>query len=182
MCFIAYGKDCHVFVIMKNLIFFIQVSALNGDHVSFFVSYVKPHNCVSPKSLSRWIVTLLSSAGVDTSAFKAHSTRSAAGVLLQKSLSYVDICKLADWSTKSGVFETFYLRYLWNLMRHILWIFLWIFFSGPRSNKLHFSSFTSFTYFTCLSLLPFLGKSLAFQSYHCKAELNLCYINQYLIK
>ena len=167
---------------MKNLIFFIQVSALNGDRVSFFVSYVKPHNCVSPKSLSRWIVTLLSSAGVDTSAFKAHSTRSAAGVLLQKSLSYVDICKLADWSTKSGVFETFYLRYLWNLMRHILWIFLWIFFSGPRSNKLHFSSFTSFAYFTCLSLLPFFGKSSAFQSYHCKAELNLCYINQYLIK
>ena len=99
-----------------------------------------------------------------------------------KILSYVDICKLADWSTKSGVFETFYLRYLWNLMRHILWIFLWIFFSGPRSNKLHFSSFTSFAYFTCLSLLPFFGKSSAFQSYHCKAELNLCYINQYLIK
>jgi len=89
-----------------------RVSVLQPNRSSFFVSYVKPHNCVSSKTLSRWILTLLSSSGIDTSTFKAHSTRSAAGVLLQKSMSYVQICKLADWSMKSGVFERFYLRYL----------------------------------------------------------------------
>ena len=93
--------------------YFIQVSVLQPNRSSFFVSYVKPHNCVSSKTLSRWILTLLSSSGIDTSTFKAHSRRSAAGVLLQKSMSYVQICKLADWSMKSGVFERFYLRYLW---------------------------------------------------------------------
>ena len=44
---------------------------------SLFVSYVKPFNAVSKDTISRWIKIVLDLAGINTSIFKAHSTRSA---------------------------------------------------------------------------------------------------------
>ena len=85
---------------------------MNAERSTFFVSQRKPHNNVSPKTLSRWTADLLTEAGIDTSEFQPHATRSAAGVLLSKSLSSIELCKLADWSTVSGTYETFYKRYL----------------------------------------------------------------------
>ena len=151
MCFIAYEKDCHVFVIMKNLIFFIQVSALNGDRVSFFVSYVKPHNCVSPKSLSRWIVTLLSSAGVDTSAFKAHSTRSVAGVLLQKSyLTWIFV------NLRTGQRKVEYLRLFTFVICETLWGIFCGYFCGYFSLVLEAINCIFQALLALLTLLAFL--------------------------
>ena len=66
---------------------------------------------VSSQTLARWATDLLSDAGVDTEIFKAHSTRAAASNLHSRSLSSIQICKLADWSTTSGVYQKFYLRY-----------------------------------------------------------------------
>ena len=40
-----------------------------------FISFVKPHGAVSTATISRWIKTVLSDAGIDTSVFKAHSVR-----------------------------------------------------------------------------------------------------------
>ncbi|PFX21005.1 hypothetical protein AWC38_SpisGene14530 [Stylophora pistillata] len=42
------------------------------------LSYIRPHRPISSESLSRWLVSFLSSAGVDTTIFKAHSVRGAA--------------------------------------------------------------------------------------------------------
>ena len=92
----------------------VQVSALSDPRSSFFVSLKKPHNAVSTKTLSRWTCNLLQAAGVDTDIFKSHATRSAASAMFSRSLSAVEICKLADWSTTSGVFKKFYQRYLWG--------------------------------------------------------------------
>ena len=97
----------HIFTI-----FLLQVSVLKADRSSYFVSFKKPYNVVTAKTLSRWICTLLSASGVDTSEFQSHATRSAAGVLLSKSMSSVQLCKLADWSLTSGTYEKFYQRYL----------------------------------------------------------------------
>ena len=94
-------------------ILLLQVSLLTANRSSFFVSFKKPHSAVTSKTLSRWISSLLTEAGVDTSLFQPHATRSAAGVLLRKSLSSIQLCKLADWSTSSGTYEKFYQRYLW---------------------------------------------------------------------
>ena len=55
----------------------LQVSQLVPGRSTLFVSYCKPHAQVTSKTLSRWVVTLLSAAGVDTSIFKAHASRSA---------------------------------------------------------------------------------------------------------
>ena len=85
---------------------------MSEERSTFFVSHIRPHKSVSPKTLSRWVGDLLSEAGIDTSEFQPHATRSAAGVLLSKSLSSIELCKLADWSTVSGTYEKFYERFL----------------------------------------------------------------------
>ena len=41
------------------------------------VSIQKPHKPVSTHTISRWLKTVLEKAGIDTSVFKAHSTRAA---------------------------------------------------------------------------------------------------------
>ena len=91
-----------------------QVSLLNTDRTAFFVSHKPPYHVVKTKTLSRWMSELLTAAGVDTSIFKPHSTRAAAGNYLRKSLSSTELCKLADWSTTSGVYQQFYQQYLWS--------------------------------------------------------------------
>ena len=65
---------------------------------------------MSPRTIARWIMSVLQSAGIDTSKFKAHSVRGAA-----TSHAYVtgtpvaDILKMADWSSEH-VFRRHYLR------------------------------------------------------------------------
>ena len=89
----------------------IQANQLSPNRQSFFISLKPPHTTVSSQTLARWATDLLSDAGVDTEIFKAHSTRAAASNLQARSLSSIQICKLADWSTTSGVYQKFYQRY-----------------------------------------------------------------------
>ena len=74
----------------------------SGHFVSkLFLSFIRPYNPVSPRTIARWIMSVLQSAGTDTSKFKAHSVREAA-----TSHAYVtgtpvaDILKMADWSSE----------------------------------------------------------------------------------
>ena len=90
----------------------IQTRELSPAATSFFISLQKPHLGVTSQTLSRWTLQLLSAAGIDTSIFSSHATRSAAGALLSRKLTSVQICKLADWSTSSGVYEKFYNLYV----------------------------------------------------------------------
>ena len=51
----------------------------NGHFVSkLFLSFIRPYNPVSNGIITRWIMSVLQSAGIDTSKFKAHSVRGAA--------------------------------------------------------------------------------------------------------
>lgn len=48
----------------------------SGQFVSkLFLSFIRPYNPVSPRTIARWIMSVLQSAGIDTSKFKAHSVR-----------------------------------------------------------------------------------------------------------
>ena len=83
----------------------------SGHFVSkLFWSFIRPYNPVSPMTIARWIMSVLQSAGIDTSKFKAHCVRGAA-----TSHAYVtgtpvaDILKMADWSSEC-VFRRHYLR------------------------------------------------------------------------
>ena len=98
-----------------DLTFFtLQVANLRGDNTSLFVSYLPPHKSVTSRTLARWIKEILSAAGVDTAVWGPQATRaaSAAHMRTARNLSLAQLCKLADWSQVSGVFEKFYHRYL----------------------------------------------------------------------
>ena len=70
----------------------------------------KPNKPVTGSSIGRWIKSLLGKAGVDTSTFKAHSTRGAAASKAARSGVPVDtILKTAHWSNES-TFTKFYFR------------------------------------------------------------------------
>ena len=75
-----------------------------------FVSYEKPHDRVSRQTISRWILTVMRLAGVNTDKFKSHSVRSASvskahasGVPIQ------DIIKAGGWTT-DDCFLRYYLK------------------------------------------------------------------------
>lgn len=76
-------------------------STLRGQETKPFISYIKPHHRVSRDTISRWIRETMTNAGVDTSIFKPHSTRSATA-----SKAKVDILGRADWFS-SRTFDKF---------------------------------------------------------------------------
>ena len=73
---------------------------------------MKPHNAVAAKTLARWLLWIMEASGLDTSAWKAHSSRAAASCFHKKTLSCTELLKLADWSSSSNVYKVFYERYV----------------------------------------------------------------------
>ena len=75
-----------------------------------FRSFIGKHGPVTSSTIARWLKSCLHKAGVDTSKFKAHSTRAAAATKAAMSgVTVEDIMKAADWSNE-GVFQKFYYR------------------------------------------------------------------------
>ena len=54
-----------------------RTQPLRGKETQLFLSFTRPHKAISKETLSRWIRTVMSSAGIDVASFKPHSTRSA---------------------------------------------------------------------------------------------------------
>ncbi len=82
---------------------------------ALLLSYCQPHRPVSAQTLSRWLTTLLAAAGIDTSVFKAHSTRSAAtSKAAATGFSIAQILAAGCWSDKSNTFAMFYCRTVEN--------------------------------------------------------------------
>ena len=79
-----------------------------------FLGLRPPHLPVTARTLARWLTALMSQAGIDVSIFCQHSTRAASANFQQKEmkLSVKEILVRADWSSKSGIFEKFYKRYI----------------------------------------------------------------------
>ena len=80
-----------------------------GKH-QLFLSYVKPHKAVSVDTIRRWLKLTMDMAGVDTTLFRAYSTRSASASKAAASNVPTElIMKTAGWSRES-TFAKFYLR------------------------------------------------------------------------
>ena len=72
------------------------------------LSHIAPHKRVSTDTVSRWIKQILNLAGIDTTVFKAHSTRAAAvSKAHQEGISVSEIMKNACWTNES-TFQRFY--------------------------------------------------------------------------
>ena len=73
-----------------------------------FLTSIKPYGPATSATVARWIKTVLSKAGIDTSIFKAHSVRGAAtSTAAEAGVSIPEILEAADWSSQS-TFECFY--------------------------------------------------------------------------
>ena len=73
-------------------------------------SFRRPHKPISPSTVARWLLEVMSSSGVDTSKFKAHSVRGAATSAARKNgASVSEILKVADWA-QASTFNKFYHR------------------------------------------------------------------------
>ena len=85
-------------------------SSAEGLPKKLFLSYIRPHKPVTSQRIAHWIKDLLGLAGIDTSIFKAHSTRGAATTAAhRKGVRVSDILQVADWSTES-TFNRYYYR------------------------------------------------------------------------
>ena len=81
-------------------------------HSQLFISLIKPYNPVSSSTISRWLKSVLTKAGIDTSIFKAHSVRGAStSAAASAGVTTNDILNAVDWSSDSeSVFQRFYYK------------------------------------------------------------------------
>ena len=79
-----------------------------AEKQKLFLAYIKSHKPVITCSIARWLRTVMSIAGIDTSNFKAHSTRAAStSKAIIKGLSTQQIVKCANW-TRASTFNKYY--------------------------------------------------------------------------
>ena len=72
------------------------------------ISFVEPHRAVVPCTIAGWLVKFMTEGGVDTSLFRAHSTRGAAtSKAAAMGLSIKEIMSMAKWKRQA----TFYKHY-----------------------------------------------------------------------
>ena len=73
------------------------------------ISYHRPHHPVQSCSIARWIKPILRSAGIDTTIFKGHSTRSASTSKARAGgVSLEEVIKMADWLGSSSFTRCYY--------------------------------------------------------------------------
>ena len=106
--FQAYAPDVSLCIVKHLQQYLKRTDILRSDVKQLFISYTKPHKAVSPDTVSRWIKTTLVDAGIDTSKYSAHSTRSASTSAAKgNNISIATIMKSAGWSQES-TFTKFY--------------------------------------------------------------------------
>ncbi|MES9902005.1 MAG: tyrosine-type recombinase/integrase [Sedimenticola sp.] len=101
-----HDKDlCVIDVLGKYLA---RTAGIRGGCSYLFISFQKPHRHASTDTLSRWLKSVLRSAGIDTTMFKGHSTRAASVSAADRAgVPIHDILAAAGWSS-SGTFDKFY--------------------------------------------------------------------------
>ena len=85
-----------------------RTKQLRSPGSNLFISFQKPHKNVSTDTLARWIKLVMKNAGINTTTFKAHSTRSALSAKLKGEGERIDtIMNIVGWSNEK-TFAKFY--------------------------------------------------------------------------
>ena len=90
------------------LAYFMRTNHLRNTK-KLFITTTSPFGPVTTTTVSRWLRTVLAEAGVNTSVYKAHSTRSAASSKARLFLSIEKVMEAADWKSEQ-VFAKHYCR------------------------------------------------------------------------
>ena len=92
-----------------------KTEVIRQKETQLLISYIKPHKAISTSTVSRWVMSMLSAAGIDTKTFKTFPkpklfTRSASSSKAKvQGVPIKDILKRGSWSN-SSTFERFYSR------------------------------------------------------------------------
>ena len=97
--FRAYAPDKRLCVAHYINQYLLRTAPLRSDYLLLILSYAKPHKPISRNTLSRYIRTTMTMAGIDPT-FTPHSTRAAATSKAQQSgVPLNEILNTAGWST-----------------------------------------------------------------------------------
>ena len=95
-----------VFTLLEE--YLIRTAQLRSSSSQLLLCHTKPHGPASKDTISRWIKQVMFDAGIDTSIFKPHSTRSAATSAAKlASVPLDEIMATAGWRSNS-VFAMYY--------------------------------------------------------------------------
>lgn len=86
---------------------YIEKTAVLRHSTKLLISFVKPHKPISRDTLSRWLLQVMTLAGVDTKIFKAHSTRAASASAAHKHVPIDTILNTVGWSN-ANTFAKYY--------------------------------------------------------------------------
>ena len=104
-----YTTDEHLCPLSSIQMYIQKTSTLRKSN-KLWISFVKPHHAVGRQTISRWLKTILNMSGIDTSIFKAHSTRMAStSKASNMGVGLETILKTAGWSGAQN-FKKFYQR------------------------------------------------------------------------
>lgn len=104
----AYPSDLRLCVVHTLVTYLDRTRSLRGSGTQLLISYIKPHRAVSVDTVSRWITSVLSAAGIDTKCYSAGSSRSASTSAAKRLCTPMDtILSAAGWSNCS-TFAKFY--------------------------------------------------------------------------
>lgn len=106
----AYTRDKQlcVFTYMKE--YLKRTADTRAGEKLIFLTYQRPHHAPTRDTVARWITLVMSYAGLDTSRYGPHSTRSASTSAAERGGATIDdILKTAGWSS-SSTFAKYYKR------------------------------------------------------------------------
>ena len=104
----AYPVDPSLCVFTHVKEYLQRTKLLRGTETKLFLSHVKPHHRASKDTVSRWIRSVMTDAGIDVSTFKPHSFRAAATSKARNlSVPVQDILATSGWSSER-TFDRFY--------------------------------------------------------------------------
>lgn len=107
-----HDKTLCVFTLLQE--YLIRTSNLRGSCSQLLICHCKPHGPASKDTISRWLKQVMLDAGINTSVFKPHSTRSAATSAAKSADVPLDeIMTTAGWRS-SSVFAVYYNKPLLN--------------------------------------------------------------------
>ncbi len=90
-----------------------RTTAFRSSPSWLLLSYRAPHKPISAQTISRWLTSVLAAAGIDTSIFKAHSTRGAtSSKAVVTGYPVAKVLQSGCWSNQTNTFALFYYRSL----------------------------------------------------------------------
>ena len=99
------GKLCVVSLVKEYLR---RTNVLRKGETQLLLCHTKPYGAASKDTIGRWIKTVMMKAGIDTSVFKPHATRSAATSAEKAAKVSIDqVMTTAGWHS-SSIFGKYY--------------------------------------------------------------------------